>query len=118
LSLAEVLPIQPEPETRPCSECGIDYPAKNYAKTAWDDDATRRCSPCRAPKQIPDPSDPPRKILTNNLDVVIPDDWLDRLHSGANLRCEVMLHIDHAERLHDDSTRWRARWLEVTRLDE
>jgi hypothetical protein len=115
LSLAEVVPL--EPETRPCAECGEFHPAKNFPKTKWDDES-RRCSTCRAPKAITDPGEPPRKILTNNLDMAVPDDWLPRLHSGSNFKVEVVIHIDHAERLHDGSTRWRARWLEVSSVSD
>jgi hypothetical protein len=114
VSLAQVLPI--EPETRPCSICGEFFPIARFTKATWDDEA-RRCSRCRAPRRIPDPEVPPSRVLAHFVEIPLSDDMRKRMTSGANIRVEVVLHIDHAEQLDDGSTRWRGRWLEVTTID-
>jgi hypothetical protein len=115
LSLAEVLPI--EPETRPCSICDELLPIGKFTKATWDDE-TRRCSRCRAPRRIPDPEVPPTRVLAHLVEIPLSDDMRARAASGVNFRVELVLHIDYAQVLDDGSTRWKARWLEVSAQPE
>ena len=116
MSLAEVIPFNPTEKI--CDQCGETRPLGLYKKSERDPDVVARCARCRAPHAIDDPDEPPSRVMSYSLDFPIPDDWKHRMASGVNFRCEVVLHIDNAEQTDSGGTRWRGRWLEVTRLDD
>jgi hypothetical protein len=113
LTLAEIVSLPGQPETRPCVTCGEFFPSGRFTKTTWDSE-DRLCSSCRAPRRIPDPDVSPSRVVGHLVDIPLPDAMRERAASGVNFRVELVLHIDHCEELANGSTRWRARWLEVT----
>lgn len=119
MRLVEVVDSEPEPAPtgRLCDHCG-QMRALSRFRTADRDDPEAPCASFRAPRPIPDPKMPPTKVMAAGLAFPIPDDWVARIHSGANLKVEVVLHIDHALGAPDGTPmHWSAR-LEVSRISE
>jgi hypothetical protein len=72
---------------------------------------------CRTFQPVADPDELVHELMILNAEQTLDDEWASEMASGRNFKIELVLHVDHLERkAHTGQQRWRARWLEVTRL--
>jgi len=117
LSLAEVIPIEPEPVYKLCELCGETKLVNAFPPSARDPDTDDPCNLCKTFQAIDAPDELVPALTILNMDVNLPDEWAGEMAPGMVFKAELVLHVDQCEaKRHNGETRWRARWLEVTRL--
>ena len=71
-----------------------------------------------ASREIPDPEAAPSAVTISTIDFDMPEDWRKRIKAGSNFKVELVLHVEAAVQTPSTATKWRCKWLSLTRLSD
>ena len=67
---------------------------------------------------IPNPEVAPSAVTITTTNFDLPQEWRKRIKAGCNFKVELVLHVEGAVQTPTAGTKWRCKWLEVTRLSD